>query len=313
MPDTVRQEPERQDDPIAVEARALLLSTLVGGGSAVLALVWGLLAGSRVIIFDGASATIGLLLSIVALLAARAARAPGSATFPYGRVSFVPAAVGVQGIARFAVSAYAVVDAILLIRDGGDSVPKGSVIAYSVVIAIVCVTMTRWLTAHRDTSDLVAAEALGWRVATLLSAAILIGFTVVALLPAGSFKDTAENYIDPALVIVVSVIVLPAPWSMLQTMARELLEMAPPPEIAEPIAAAVRTVLATHQLRDPEIRMTKTGGRLYIEIDHRVAPATWTVDEVDRVRSSLLSAVSSDSYETWLNLDITTLPPEARQ
>ena len=53
-------------------------------------------------------------------------------------MSFVPAAVAIQGIARFAVSACAVVDAILLIRDGGDTVPKGSVITCSVVIVVVC-------------------------------------------------------------------------------------------------------------------------------------------------------------------------------
>jgi predicted Co/Zn/Cd cation transporter (cation efflux family) len=301
------------DAHVGVEARALLVSTLVGAGSAVLALVWGLLSGSRVIVFDGASSTIGLLLSVVALLAARAARTPGSAAFPYGRVSFVPAAVGIQGIARFAVSAYAIVDAVLLIRDGGDTVSTGSVIAYSVVIAVVCVTMTSWLNARRGAGDLVAVEAIGWRMATLLSAAILIGFTVVALLPEGSFKDSAQVYVDPVLVIVVSVIVLPAPWSMLRTMARELLEMAPPTDIAEPAEAALRAALASYQLTDPVIRMTKTGGRLYVEVDHLVAPATWTVDDVDHVRTSLLTAVASDSYETWLNLDITTLPPEGRQ
>ena len=28
---------------------------------------------------------------------------------------------------------------------------------------------------------------------------------------------------------------------------------------------------------------------------------------------ALRAAIASGSYETWLNLDITTLPPEARQ
>ena len=43
--------------------------------SAVLALVWGLLAGSSVIVFDGVSALIGLVLSAMSLVAARAAAA----------------------------------------------------------------------------------------------------------------------------------------------------------------------------------------------------------------------------------------------
>ena len=290
------------------EAGALLLSTCAGAGCAVMALVWGLAAGSRVIVFDGVSSTIGLLLSVVALLAARAAAKPGTPLFPFGRQSFVPAAVGMQGIARFAVSVYAIVDAILLVVEGGDAVQGSSVIVYSAVIAVVCVVVARWLRGRRHLGDLVATEATGWGLATLLSLTILAGFTVVALLPAGDVKDAAARYVDPVLVIVVSLIVLPAPWSMLRTMARELLEMAPPEEIAEPVAAAVRRVMAAHGLHHPVIRMTKTGGRLYLEVDHQVPAGSWTVDQVDSVRTELSSAIASPSFQTWVNLEITTAP-----
>ena len=79
-----------------------------------------------------------------------------------------------------------------------------SVIVYSAVIAVVCVVVARWLRGHRHLGDLVAAEATGWGLATLLSLTILAGFTVVALLPAGDVKDAAARYVDPVLVIVVS-------------------------------------------------------------------------------------------------------------
>ena len=54
----------------------LRLSVVAGVVAAVLAVVWGLLAGSRVIVFDGVSAIIGLVLSVMSLIAARAASRP---------------------------------------------------------------------------------------------------------------------------------------------------------------------------------------------------------------------------------------------
>ena len=56
-----------------------------------------------------------------------------------------------------------------------------------------------------------------------------VGFLVVTVLPAGDVKDTASALVDPVLVIVVSLMVLPAPVGFVRTMLRELLEMRPPP------------------------------------------------------------------------------------
>ncbi|MGO4664480.1 hypothetical protein AB4Z14_21675 [Terrabacter sp. 2TAF16] len=51
----------------------------------------------------------------------------------------------------------------------------------------------------------------------------------MTLLPAGDVKDTASALVDPVLVIVLSLMVLPAPVGLVRTMLRELLEMRPPP------------------------------------------------------------------------------------
>lgn len=66
-----------------------------------------------------------------------------------------------------------------------------------------------------------------------------VGFLVVTVLPAGDVKDTASALVDPVLVIVVSLMVLPAPVGFVRTMLRELLEMKPPPEIEHPARQAV--------------------------------------------------------------------------
>ncbi len=276
-----------------VVAAALRLSVAAGGASAVLAVAWGLASGSRVILFDGISASLGLLMSALSLAAARAARADETPAFPYGRQTLLPTVIGAQGLARLGFTGYAVTDAVLVIRDGGDDVAAGSAIVYAALATALCLAVSIRLRGPARQDELVAAEALGWRIATFLSAAILSGFALVAMLPPGPTQEAALRYADPVLVLVVSVIVLPAPIRLIRTMARELLSMRPPPEIEEPARRAVVEVCAEMGLPEPRIRMTKSGGRLYVELDHVVAPGEWDVSRIDVLRVALRERLQS--------------------
>src|SRR4051794_41953735 len=65
--------------------RALLLSTWTSAGFAVVAVAWGLLSGSRLIIFDGLYSFASVGLSLMAGAALRTApRGPGE-RYPWGR------------------------------------------------------------------------------------------------------------------------------------------------------------------------------------------------------------------------------------
>lgn len=288
--------------------RALRVSVVAGGLTGALAVGWGVASGSRVILFDGVSAGIGLVMSLLSLRAARAAERRPTRDFPYGRQSMVPLAIGGQGLARLGFTAYAVVDAVLIILDGGDDVPAGSAVVYAAIAAAACLAVTLWLARRSGLGELVAAEVLGWRIATILSFAILAGFATVAVLPEGDLRTTAAAYADPVLVLVVSVIVLPSPVRLVRTMLRELLEMRPPPEIETAARAAVLQVCARAGLPDPVVRMTKTGGRLYVEVDHVVAPHTWDVSDIDRLRHALVTALRSPAYTSWINVELSCDP-----
>ena len=154
----------------------------------------------------------------------------------------------------------------------------------------------------------VALESAGWRVGSYLTGAMFLGVSVVALLPAGGVRDVVSRYIDPDLVVITSVLVLPVPVRLLRSTFRELLEMAPAREIAEPAEATVRDVSRIHGLESPVVRLTKTGGKLYVETNHAVEPGTWGVADIDTLRSELRRGPASDQYVVWLNVDLSCDP-----
>jgi predicted Co/Zn/Cd cation transporter (cation efflux family) len=135
----------------------------------------------------------------------------------------------------------------------------------------------------------------------------VVGFGGVLLLPAAA-SDAVAPYVDPALVIVAAGLVLPTSYSLLRTTAVELLEMAPAPEIDAPVRAAVTEVMARFGLGNPVIRLSKVGGKLYVEVDHLAEPGTWPVDQVDRLRHALDERLDEFPYDSWLNVDLSTDP-----
>src|SRR4051812_19844682 len=124
------------------EQRALRESIASAAVLGAVALVWGVLAESRVLLFDGIYLVLGILLSGLSLLATVAADAAPTRTFPFGKQAATPLAIGVQGAALLGSLLYAVADAVAVIRGGGADVAPGTVLAYGIVSALLSVVVS---------------------------------------------------------------------------------------------------------------------------------------------------------------------------
>lgn len=77
-----------------------------------LAVVWGVLSGARIILFDGAHALIGIGIAGMSLRIAHAVAAGPTRRFPFGRDALTPMMVVAQGVALVATLFYAGADAV---------------------------------------------------------------------------------------------------------------------------------------------------------------------------------------------------------
>lgn len=81
------------------EGRALRLSVYASLVIGVVGLVWGLIADSRIVLFDGVFTVLGTALSGLSLLASWAAGLRPDERYPFGREAVIPVAIVVQGAA----------------------------------------------------------------------------------------------------------------------------------------------------------------------------------------------------------------------
>ena len=256
-----------------------------------LGVVWGLLARSQVILFDGVYAVLGFVLSWVGMRAAALVEAGPTPRYPFGREALAPLVVAAQGLVLLGTFGYASVDAVLVILGGGGETSVGSAFVYSVVTLVSVIGLRAIVAKRQGESDLVAAEVAQWGAAALLGVAMVIGFAVAVLISRTSWHALAP-FVDPVLVLVAATLILPTPIRMLHTSFRELLEGAPDAEVTGPIHQAVAAIRKELGLPQPQCRVGKLGRKVYIELDFLVDPdGGWTVSDADAVRRRLVEAL----------------------
>ena len=289
------------------EARALRLSVYASVLVGAVGIVWGLVADSRIGLFDGVFTLFGTALSGLSLLASWAAGLDADDRYPFGRGAVIPVAILIQGAALMATLAYAAFDSVSLILAGGSDAAPISVVGYGLVTLLIAVGVVLVLPRVAPRSELAAAEAAQWRAGAVLSAIIAVGAAAAAAADAAGLQQVVA-YADPALVLVAVAVMSPVPLRLLRAGGREILEAAPPADVRAAIDAAAESTRAEFELPPPLVRATKLGRRLYVEVDFLVDAGEWDVAAEDRVRRSLISGLSSLELEIWANVELTTDP-----
>jgi predicted Co/Zn/Cd cation transporter (cation efflux family) len=297
--------PDPRDERRALR-RSIALTAVLGA----LGLGWGLAVGSQMIVLDGAYAAIGLVVSWLLLLASRLVDRGPTRRYPYGREAMTPLVVGLQGFVLLATLGYAAVDATGTVLAGGVTIAAGWALVYAVVTTLGSVWAWWWLRRAAPNSDLVAAEATAWGASVVLGVAMILGFAAMTVLPRTGLASVAP-YVDPAMVLVSVGVLLPAPLRMVRATFVELLEGAPPGHVQAPIRAILDGVVATYRLDAPELRMTKIGPKLYVEID-AYAAGDVTIATEEEIRQRLDRELDQLPYDVWLNLELHPHPDPDR-
>ncbi|VTR75973.1 cation transporter [Cellulomonas hominis] len=295
-------------DDVRGERSALAGSAVAAGVVGTGAVVWGLVAGSGVILFDGVYALAGIALVAVSFLASRAAGSTPSSRYPFGRHAATPLAVAMQGAALLATLVYGLADAVGTLLAGGSEGDPASLLAYGAASAVLSVLAAVALRRRAPASELVHAEVVSWRAGAWLSVVVAVG-GVAGLALERADRPVAAGYVDPVLLLVAVVLIAPLPVRLVRDGMHELLEGVPPEPVAAEIARVVALARDEHGLPQPVVRATKLGRRLYVEVDFVVQPGSgWDVDGEDAVRHAVVDRLQGLPYDVWATVELTADP-----
>jgi cation diffusion facilitator family transporter len=292
------------------EQRALKLSILVTALIGVGGIAAGFMIGSRAIMFDGMYSFVDVLTTSVALTVSKLLLQEPTRRFQFGYWHLEPMVVTFESAILAMVCVYAAIDAVLGLTSGGHPVLYGFGLVWAATMCIPAMAMAVYMgrLARSQGSILLAIDARGWLLSGLLSLALLTAYGIALALDRSAYSQWVP-FVDPAVLLCMSLALLPIPLNTFFSAIRDVLGVAP-----DDLDQRVRTVLDSLMLERGFLRysshVAQVGRVRFIEI-HILVPADLrveTVGAVDDIRREVAAKLEASWPQTWLTVDLTADP-----
>lgn len=299
-----------------LEQRILMTSIGATLAVALVGVVFGVLSHSFAILFDGVYALIDASMSVLALLVTRLILADAishgkeegrSAKYQFGFWHLEPMVLALNGTLLTLAALYALFNAVMSLLDGGRELAFDWAIVYAAVVVVICFAMAfyEYHQNRRIRSDFVALDAKGWLMSGAITLALLIAFSIGAALEGTAYAHL-QPYIDPAVLIVVCLVVIPMPLGNLAQAIRDIFLVAPE-SLDEHVQGVVDQAAARHGFIDSTTYVAKVGRSVLIEI-HLIAPEGYPISSIaqlDAIREEIGKAIGGEGPNRWITITFT--------
>jgi cation diffusion facilitator family transporter len=243
-----------------VKRRTATLSVASNSGLILLKVVAGTITGSVAILTEAVHSSIDLVASVVAYFSVRKAGEPADESHRYGHDKLENLAAAIEGILVLVGSAVIAFEAIRRLLGNGHLTKLGfgiGVIAFSAVVNLVVSTVIARNARATDSAAL-EGDAAHLRTDALTSAGVLVALALV--------KVTGEQWLDPAVALVVAGAIVFTGLGLLTRSSRVLVDQALPAEEVASIRAAVEEFAGRGVVGYHELRTRRAGARRYVDL-----------------------------------------------
>jgi len=256
---------------------------------ALLALTWGVLARSQMIMFDGVYSFISLVVTGLYFYVARSITKGSDKNFPFGRAQLEPMVIVVQSLVLLVVCTKAFSSAISSLFSGGQEMNNLSGMGYAAIGVIGCFISWHYIvrTGRKNApkSELIKTQGSQWLMDTLLSLAVLIGFFISYIIQRAGYVQYAR-YMDPLMVIVAVLFFVREPIVSFVGGIRGLLIMAPEQTVHSASKEAIKEIAKQRGFEDIILRLGKSGRELVYEVSFiaKGPNNSCSIGEMDAIR-----------------------------
>lgn len=261
------------------------------------------------ILFDGMYSFVCLILSSMSLCISNYINKKDTeGKFPFGKHILEPLVVALKSLVIAIMCIYSLRGAIKNIIAGGNTIEFGVALIYALISTIGCTSIYLYMKKKSKTlsSELIKIESTQWLMDSVLSAGVLVGFIIAAIL-SNTNIGFINNYIDPLMVLISSAVFLRIPIKTFINSFKEILCIKADDKINEDIHILVKEIEEEYHFQESITRVSKIGRALRIEIDFVYNDNTnlHDLDQMDYLREKLASEMKHIKYNKWLNISFT--------
>lgn len=298
----------------------LKLSICVTLCLAAFGIAMGIVTGSSSVIFDGVYCAIDCLFSVAAFFIARLIQVDTTQSqaksrvfthrFQFGFWHLEPMLLAINGLSLTIAIFYAMAAALTSILHGGHIFAFDTALIYAVVAVFVCYGLAFYeKRANRKIkSAFIAIDVKSWLISAGISVALLIAF-VFAMFVEKSTARWLIPYIDPAVLIVICLIMAPTPVRFISSAVKEIF-LITPPDVDERVRRVVDDVVARYGFIGAQTYVGKVGRSVTVEV-HLILPAHYkigTVEWLDQIHGEIGDAIGDGGPDRWFTVCFTARP-----
>jgi predicted Co/Zn/Cd cation transporter (cation efflux family) len=291
----------------ALEARVLRISLFATFLIAALGVVFGLMAQSSAILFDGLFSLLDAGITWLTLLVAQLIASQGDRRFQFGYWHLEPLVILLKASVLMFLAVFAFLSSINSIANGGYEPEFDLGITYAVVVALIAYSLWWWMRnqAIRIESGLVWLDVKAWLMSALITTALLLAFGL-ALALRGTSWESFISYVDPAILAILALALIPMPFREARQALAETLVITPP-EFDAKVRQVMDEFIARHGFAAYESYVSKEGRGRFIEISILVpAETTLSIAQYDAMRAEIGEAIGDPGPDRWLTIMFTS-------
>lgn len=282
-------------------------STVLMFAVAIAGIVTGFVSGAQSILFDGFFSLIATFIKVLMLITAKLIAKESNHRFQFGFWHLEPMVLLIEGSFLMLIAIYAFLNGVFGIINGGREVELGLVIFYAAFFAVAEFAYFFYVRRRNRKlkSSLIQFDNISWLVDAMLSVGLLVSFIIALLLKQYGHGQWAV-YVDPAILILLALSMLPPALKILRPALRDVLGIAPD-QLDEKVRNVMEQAKAAHGFDDYISYVQKHGRARFIEI-HIVLPAHYPLQDVatlDRLREEISSQLGEADAARWLTISFT--------
>lgn len=290
-----------------IEQRVLKVSILATALIACSGIGFGLYAGSQSIVFDGLFNAIDSCMALLALMVSRLLVKQPGRRFQQGYWHFEPLVLALNGSVLVILCLYALINSLSGLLRGGHALAFDSAILYSLVTLVCSALMLDYQRRlnRRLQSALIQLDIQSWLISTVITAALLAAFVAGFLLQGGP-HEWLTPYIDPAILALLTLVLIPGPARTVARAVKQILRITPG-ELDREISGLMAQITGRYGFECFSHSVTPIGRGLFVEIQI-VLPQSmdrWAVSELDGVRAEIAAAIGREGPNRWLAIAFT--------
>lgn len=291
----------------SIEQKLLMQSVALMALVAVSGTIMGIVTGSSAVLLDGVFSFVDVVIKIMMLMTAKLVARETSKRFQFGFWQFEPLVLAVEGFFILLIVIYALSSGITDLLSGGRHVDFGPAIYYAIFFTIADTAYYLYVRRINKSlqSNLIKFDNVSWYVDALLEAAILISFVVATMLEGTEYAEWAA-YIDPIVLIVLAVQMLPSAIHIIVPSMKQILGWAPS-SLHNEVQEIMDRFMEKYNFKDYVTSVQVYGNTRIIEIDILVRKnfPYQTIAEIDAIRNEIDQEIGGNPTEKWVTISFT--------